>query len=114
MLKELLKKIRAYLLGSILIVKEPDRIIEEMRKQEIAILSSQVKENTKALYSLTNHMKDILLIQKELYELAIQNKTSLECIQHEFDSSYQENPSEEDEDFYLVNTPANLTKKDMN
>ena len=114
MFKNVLKKIRAYLLGSILTIKEPEKIIEEIKKQEIVILSSQLKENTKAIYSLSNHVKDILLVQKELYELAIQNKTALECIQNEFDSSFEDENLNNDEEFYTVNTPASLTKKDMN
>jgi hypothetical protein len=104
MLKKILNKIRIILFGSYLELKEPEIIIEELKKKDMEILTAQIRENTQAIYSLSNKIKD-------LQELVVANNTILECIQNEFDSLT--------EDEIVINTDnkvnaINYNKKDIN
>ena len=104
MIKKIMNKIKAFFLSSVLTIQEPEKILEQMRKHDLQIMASQLKDNTRALYSISNNIKDF----KEILNY---NNTLLECLINEF---------EEDKNYFINNdslsqeeSPANLIEKPL-
>lgn len=104
MIKKIMNKIRAFFLGSVLTIQEPEKILEEMRKHDLQVMAAQLKDNTRALYSISNNIKDF----KEMLNY---NNTLLECLINEF---------EEDKNYFINNdsisqeeSPANIIEKPL-
>lgn len=122
MIKKIMNKIRAFFLGSMLTIQEPEKIIEEMRKHDLQVMAAQLKDNTRALYSISNNIKDF----KEMLNY---NNTLLECLINEFeeDKNYfinNDSISQEESPVNIIEKPlfsldssilsSNINKKDLN